>query len=80
MFEFFQANKEDLKSWKESDLLDILGKPDEKEMYKRGQWFYVYYFEPGPSCQPTSSVKRGDVKRVEIRVSAVGNVTELILR
>ena len=80
MFDFFKTNYTDLVGWKESDLVDVLGKPDEKEMYKRGQWFYVYYFEPGPSCQPDAELKRGDVKRVEIRVSAVGEVTELILR
>lgn len=79
-FEFFKANQLDLVGWMESDLVDVLGKPDEKEMYKRGQWFYVYYFEPGPSCQPEAGIKRGDVKKVEIRVSAVGEVTELIIR
>jgi hypothetical protein len=77
---FFDQNKEVLNGFSESDLKVLLGKPDERELYKRGQWFYIYFFDAGPLCDPTQEKQRGATKRMEIRLSAVGDVSEVILR
>ncbi len=34
----------------EMEIVDLLGKPDKQELYKRNQKFYRYYLQPGPAC------------------------------
>src|SRR6478609_8997818 len=42
--------KDKLKSLTEDDMIDLLGRPDQNELYSRNQKFYRYFLEPGPSC------------------------------
>lgn len=44
------AQSDKLKGLKEMDVIELLGKPDENELYKRNQKFYNYYVSPGPDC------------------------------
>jgi len=41
---------EKLKGLAEMDIVELLGRPDENELYKRNQKFYYYYITPGPDC------------------------------
>lgn len=42
--------KDKLKGLSEMDIVDLLGRPDKNELYKRNQKFYCYYVSPGPDC------------------------------
>lgn len=33
------------------EIVDLLGKPDENELFVRSQQFYRYYIDPAPSCE-----------------------------
>jgi hypothetical protein len=60
----------------ELDVVSVLGKPDQTELYTRNQKFYYYYVEPSPDCNRESTA---GAKRLEIRFNAVGLVNEVNL-
>ena len=48
------AQKDKLLSLSETDMIKLLGKSDEMELYKRSEKFYKYYFNGGPGCAKDS--------------------------
>lgn len=50
MKESMTSQKDKLLALSETDLIKLLGKSDETELYKRSEKFYKYYFNGGPSC------------------------------
>ena len=65
--------KDKLLSLAETDIVRLLGKPDETELYKRNEKFYKYYFSNGPGC--SNSGKR---KSITLRFNAVGLLKEAV--
>lgn len=63
-----------LRGLSENDILDILGTPDENELYKRNQKFYVYHITPAASCNKPAE-KTGEY--LEIRFSATNMASEV---
>ncbi|MBL7848981.1 MAG: hypothetical protein JNL40_16050 [Cyclobacteriaceae bacterium] len=61
-----QMNK--LKGLSEMDIVDLLGRPDENELYKRNQKFFSYYVTPGPDCPDPEELP----KKLVIRFNAMG--------
>jgi hypothetical protein len=47
--------KEKLKGLSEDDVIALLGRPDQNELYKRNEKFFKYFLVPGPSCKSDSS-------------------------
>ena len=52
----------------EMEILDMLGKPDENELFVRSQQFYRYYIDPAPSCQ----AGKEDPRVLVVRFNALG--------
>ena len=44
-----------LEGLSEDQILKLLGKPDQNELWKRNQKFYKYFLEPGGPCQKDSA-------------------------
>lgn len=44
------SQKDELKGLSEKDIIELLGRPDRNELYKRNQKFYYYNVEPGKEC------------------------------
>ena len=65
--------KDKLKSLTEDDVIDLLGRPDQNELYSRNQKFYRYFLEPGPSCENAVP----NPKRLIIRFNAIGLAKEV---
>lgn len=59
---------EKLKGLSELDVVGLLGKPDEHELYKRNQKFYSYYLTAGPGCPDQAELPR----MLVIRFNAMG--------
>lgn len=57
-----------LKGLSEMDIVDLLGRPDENELYKRNQKFFSYYVTPGPDCADPEELP----KKLVIRFNAMG--------
>jgi hypothetical protein len=66
--------KEKLLAHDEIDIIEVLGKPDENELYKRNEKFYYYYVRPSNECGTAS----GDAKRLIIRFNAMGLAKEVL--
>jgi hypothetical protein len=67
------AQKEKLLAHDEIDIITVLGKPDENELYKRNEKYYYYYVRPSNECVDAS----GDPKRLIIRFNAMGLAKEI---
>ena len=57
-----------LKGLSEMDIIGLLGKPDQNELYKRNQKFYSYFLAPGPSCAAPDSASH----KLILRFNAMG--------
>ncbi len=74
MIEDIRAQKDQFLALDQMQLVKLLGRPDENELYKRNQKFYTYYLEPGPNCD---SVKGDDALKLIIRFNAMGLAKEV---
>jgi hypothetical protein len=75
-FEVFNQQKEKLLALKELQIVELLGKPDRNELYKRNQKFYYYYLLPSPDCGIDSLAK---ASRLAVRFNAMGLAKEVII-
>lgn len=57
-----------LRGLSEMDIVKMLGRPDENELYKRNQKFYSYYVTPGPDCPDHGESPR----KLVVRFNAMG--------
>ncbi len=70
--------KEQLKGYNQIEITKLLGKPDKIEIYKRGQRFFIYFIEKGPSCSNEKLTKYP--KSLFIRFSALNNANEVFIK
>lgn len=75
-FTTFQSQKDKLLALKEMQVVNLLGRPDRNELYKRNQKFYYYYLKPAPECP---NYNAGDIIRLAIRFNAMGLAKEVII-
>ena len=71
------AQKKLLLGLNEMEIVDILGKPDQQELYKRNQKFYRYMLFPGKQCRPASMPFSQDSLKLVVRFNAVGLAKEI---
>ena len=57
-----------LKGLSENDIISLLGRPDQNELYKRNQKFYSYFLLPGQPCPQPDSLSR----KLVLRFNAMG--------
>lgn len=71
-----QSQKEKLLALKEMQIVELLGRPDRNELYKRNQKFYYYYLKPAPGC---STYNADSTTRLAIRFNAMGLAKEIMI-
>lgn len=64
---------EELKGLSEKDIIELLGRPDRNELYKRNQKFYYYDVDPGKAC--ADSVVEN--QQLVLRFNAMGLAKEV---
>lgn len=74
-FEKFQLQKEKLLALDESQIIELLGRPDQNELYKRNQKFFYYYLKPSSACPQPSA----EPQRLAIRFNAMGLAKEVAI-
>ena len=67
-----QSNK--LLALSEQEIIELLGKPDENELYTRNQKFFYYFLGPAKECSEMAS---GDPRKLVIRFNATGLAREV---
>jgi len=70
--EELKIQKGELKGLSEKDIIELLGRPDHNELYKRNQKFYYYDIEPGTSCNDQLAGQQ-----LVIRFTAMGYAKEV---
>lgn len=70
-----EQQKDKLKSLDQMEIVNLLGRPDRNELYKRNQKFFYYFLEAGVIC----GVENEHPKRLSIRFNAVGLAKEVIV-
>jgi outer membrane protein assembly factor BamE (lipoprotein component of BamABCDE complex) len=70
-----RSQKEKLLALEESQIIELLGRPDRNELYKRNQKFYYYYLTASPDCKNTMQ----DSRRLAIRFNAMGFAKEVAI-
>lgn len=70
-----QTQRDVLLGLDEMQLVSLLGRPDEQELYKRNQKFYYYHLTASSLCDPPVSISQ----RLIIRFNAVGLAKEVII-
>jgi hypothetical protein len=68
------AQKEKLRGLSQDEIVQLLGRPDQNELYKRNQKFFFYALSPGKTCG-TDSVS----KKLSLRFNAMGLAKEVII-
>jgi hypothetical protein len=71
----FEKQTDKLKALSETEIIKLLGRPDQNELYKRNQKFYRYFLEAGVVC----GVDNSNPKRLTIRFNAIGLAKEVII-
>jgi outer membrane protein assembly factor BamE (lipoprotein component of BamABCDE complex) len=74
MTDAIESQKEKLLGLSENQIVDLLGRPDHNELYKRNQKFYYYFLEPAPNCANT---KVDRTHQLIIRFNAMGLAKEV---
>jgi len=73
--EAMENNTEKLKGLSEMDIVNLLGSPDQNELYKRNQKFYTYFIQSSSSCV---NAVESPLKLV-IRFNAMGLAKEVTI-
>lgn len=68
--------KPKLRGLYQKTIIKALGQPEEQELYKRSQTYYVYYIDPAPSCENTVE----DPRILEVRFTSLGIANEVNIK
>ncbi len=72
MIKPLQAQKNKLQGLTEMQIIALLGRADQNELYKRNQKFYYYLLEPGKACGSTV-----EGRKLSVRFNATGRAKEI---
>lgn len=67
--------KEKLLSLKQMEVVELLGHPDQNELYSRNQKFFYYFIDPAPTCPGGDS----SAAKLVLRFNAIGLVNEVAI-
>jgi hypothetical protein len=66
--------KEELKGLNQREIANLLGQPDQRELYKRNQVFYTYFMAGSDKCSNTSQAKKTFI----VRFNSLNQANEFI--
>jgi hypothetical protein len=66
--------KDKLKGLSQDNIVELLGRPDQNELYKRNQKFFYYLLSPGKECGSDSTAHR-----LSLRFNAMGFAKEVLV-
>jgi hypothetical protein len=74
MMEAMEDQSQKLLALSQQEVIALLGKPDENELYKRNQKFFYYFVQPSASCTNSGT---SNPKKLVIRFNAMGLAKEV---
>ena len=79
MVRVFIENKDKFLRFRQNQIIDILGKPDNLTLYERGQTIYFYYIMYHPNCPYVSYRAEEQRVKLEIRFDALNRSKEVFV-
>ena len=79
MVRVFIENKDKFLRFRQNQIIDILGKPDNLTLYERGQTIYFYYIMYHPNCPDVSYRAEEQRVKLEIRFDALNRSKEVFV-
>jgi hypothetical protein len=76
MLTALQSQSDKLLALGPQEIISLIGKPDENELYTRNQKFFYYNIDAAPSC---GSSKVDKPKQLVIRFNAIGLAKEVVI-
>lgn len=76
MLEELEEVKPKLLGLYQKAIIKVLGQPEEQELYKRSQTYYIYWLDPMEGCTAPSEKPR----KLEVRFTALGIANEINIR
>jgi hypothetical protein len=76
MHKAIDREKNKLLSLDEMQIVSLLGRPDQNELYKRNQKFFYYFLEPAELCP---GKHKANPLRLVIRFNAMGLAKEVMI-
>jgi len=76
MLKDIEAIKPKLLGLYQKAIIKVLGQPEEQELYKRSQTYYIYWIDPSTECQNRVENPR----KLEVRFTALGIANEINIR
>lgn len=77
-YDSLEASWKSLEGLTQPQVEATLGKPDQHELYRRSQKFFIYNLHPGEGCANYDSTQTP--RRAHIRFNALGFANELAIR
>lgn len=74
MVSAMESQSKKLLALSQQEVIELLGKPDENELYKRNQKFFYYFVQPSASCTNSGT---SNPKKLVIRFNAMGLAKEV---
>ncbi|QOI98228.1 MAG: hypothetical protein HRU69_12355 [Flammeovirgaceae bacterium] len=75
MEQVISNQKDKLLALSETQVAELLGRPDRNELYKRNQKFFYYFIHPSPDCD----TPKENGQKLVIRFNATGRVKEVTI-
>lgn len=75
LVELLDKQKDVLLGKDQDQIIELLGKPDVHEIYKRSQTFFIYSIDPGSSC--SNYVTNKTLAKLTLRYNALGRIHEV---
>lgn len=69
-----QAGINALRGLSQMQIVELLGKPDQNELYSRNQKFFYYWISGSPSCSGNQPARR-----LSLRFNAMGYAKEILI-
>ncbi|UII19062.1 hypothetical protein [Fulvivirga ligni] len=76
MSEQLDSHREVIKGLNQDEVVELLGKPDKNELYKRNQKFFIYEISNAESCDNQT---QGPHTYLSIRFNATGLAKEVLI-
>lgn len=69
-----EAEAMQMRGLSQMQIVHLLGKPDQNELYKRNQKFFYYWISGSPACTGKKAVRR-----LSVRFNAMGYAKEILI-
>lgn len=73
------GEKEKVLGLREPEVMRLLGKADEIELYTRNQKFLIYYLEPNLHCT-AATPQETSAEALHVRLNAMGMAQEIFIK